>query len=784
MSWFKNISIAKKLLLSFAVLAVLTVMVGFFGQRYISAMNERTVYMYENSVVSLNVFYEIRADFEEIGGMMKTVAFDTDVEIKLTALQRMKEILAVRNRNIEKYSKLLSNEEGERLFYEVKNLSEALSGSVNLFIQSAEARNYRLCAKIFTEQINPLRQKLRKAIIDNYDFNVRYAYLMHKDNEEAYSNATMWMITISVVAVISALVLGVFITRIINRPLNLVKDRVAQLQSVCITNLGNGLQAMSRGDLTAKVEKVTQPLNMDLKDEIGILANIVDQMILKSQTGIDSYELVREKIEQLINETDTLTQAGKEGKLDTRGEAAKFEGVYKGMVKGINETLDAVILPVKEGSDVLEKISKGDLAVKVNGDYSGDHQIIKNSINTLIEKIKQLINETELLSKTGKEGKLDTRGDVSKFEGAYKELIQGVNDILDAVVLPVKEGSDVLEMMAKGDLTVRVLGDYKGDHQLIKNSINRLADSFYRALTDVTTAVQTTATASTQISSSTEEMAAGAQEQSRQTSDIVSAIEQMTRTILQTTKDSGIAAERARQAGDIAEEGGKIVEETIIGMNRIAEVVKRSALTVKELGKSSDQIGEIIQVINDIADQTNLLALNAAIEAARAGEQGRGFAVVADEVRKLAERTAKATKEIAGMINQIQNDTGDAVESMEAGALEVEKGKELSEQAGKSLSAIIAGARESVEMISLVAAASEEQSAASEQISKNIEVISTITSQSATGIQQVARAAEDLNRQTESLKDLVSQFSLDEKDKNVSRRSESYIRSNGKLLAA
>ncbi|MBI1938321.1 MAG: methyl-accepting chemotaxis protein [Ignavibacteriales bacterium] len=784
MSWFKNISISKKLLISFAVLAALTAVVGFFGQKYISEMNERSAYMYENSVASLKVFCEIRADFEEIGGMMKTVALDPNLETKKSALQRIREIVAVREKNIEKYGTLISNDEGMRLFNEVKNISENLSGQVSLFIQSAEARNYKICAKIFTEQINPLRQKLRKAIIDNYDFNVRYAELMYQNNEETYSNATMWMITISMFAVISALILGVFIARIINRPINLVKERVAQLQGLCITNLGNGLQAMSKGDLTAKVEKATQPLNMNQKDEVGILANIVDQMILKSQAGIDAYELVRDRIEQLVHETDALTKAGKEGKLDTRGEAAKFEGVYKGLIKGINETLDAVILPVKEGSDVLEKISKGDLTVNVIGDYSGDHQIIKKSINTLIGKIKQLIHETDTLSKAGKEGKLDTRGDVSKFEGAYKELIQGVNDILDAVVLPVKEGSDVLEMMAKGDLTIRVNGDYRGDHQLIKKSINGLADSFYRALTDVTTAVQATASASSQISSSSEEMAAGAQEQSRQTSDIVSAIEQMTGTILKTTKDSGMAAEKARQAGEIAEEGGRIVEETIIGMNRIAEVVKRSALTVKELGKSSDQIGEIVQVINDIADQTNLLALNAAIEAARAGEQGRGFAVVADEVRKLAERTAKATKEIAGMIKQIQNDTGDAVESMEVGALEVEKGKELSEQAGKSLNAIISGARDTVEMISLVAAASEEQSAASEQISKNIEVISTITNQSATGIQQVARAAEDLNRQTESLKELVSQFSLDETDKKVSIRSESYIRSNGKFVAA
>jgi len=321
--------------------------------------------------------------------------------------------------------------------------------------------------------------------------------------------------------------------------------------------------------------------------------------------------------------------------------------------------------------------------------------------------------------------------------------------------------NNMLEEMKKfsnGDLTVEL--NIANDDEVGKfyTEFNKALESIRNLFRSLVGLISTTSSASNQISSSIEEMATGAAEQSCQTNEVAAAIEQMTKTIVATTKNSSSAAEAAKNAGMIAKEGGKVIIDTIAGMNRIAEVVKTSAITVHALGNSSDKIGEIVQVIDDIADQTNLLALNAAIEAARAGEQGRGFAVVADEVRKLAERTTKATKEIAVMIKTIQKDTAGAVDSMEKGTIEVEKGKLLADEASNSLNLIIAGSEDVVNISTQVAAASEEQAATAEQISKNIESINKVTNDNSEGVLQIAKAAAELNRLTESLQEIVSKF--------------------------
>jgi methyl-accepting chemotaxis protein len=255
-------------------------------------------------------------------------------------------------------------------------------------------------------------------------------------------------------------------------------------------------------------------------------------------------------------------------------------------------------------------------------------------------------------------------------------------------------------------------------------------------------------------------MAASADSVASQIGTVATAGEEMAATSNDISHNCQLAAEESQEANEVAIAGAKVVEETIRVMNRIAERVQSSARTVESLGTRSDQIGAIVGTIKDIADQTNLLALNAAIEAARAGEQGRGFAVVADEVRALAERTTRATREISEMIKAIQQETKGAVLAMEEGVSEVATGTEKAAGSGRALEQILEKIGAVSNQIQLVAVAAEEQTVTTAEISNNMLLITEVIAGTSRGTQESTLAAEELNCNAEELQRQVRQFIL------------------------
>ncbi len=323
----------------------------------------------------------------------------------------------------------------------------------------------------------------------------------------------------------------------------------------------------------------------------------------------------------------------------------------------------------------------------------------------------------------------------------------------------------IADKISNGDLTPNNLSINTHDEiERFIHSLNRMKQELTNIVMKISGATVRLSDYSDSLLVSSKSISTDAKEQMNNTGRVASAVEMMSIVVFDVTKNSANAANSAREASELANQGSEVVAETIKGMKKISDSVNNSAQTIGALGQNSEQIGEIIQVINDIANQTNLLALNAAIEAARAGEQGRGFAVVADEVRKLAERTTSATSEIGDMIKSIQSETTNAVQAMHTATQEVEAGVSLANQADESLNQIVASVQSVMDMVQQIATATKQQSTTGEEVSSTLQEIANDNQKSANVAEQYLSTTKDLNDLSDELNGLIGHFKINTSD--------------------
>jgi methyl-accepting chemotaxis protein len=317
--------------------------------------------------------------------------------------------------------------------------------------------------------------------------------------------------------------------------------------------------------------------------------------------------------------------------------------------------------------------------------------------------------------------------------------------------------AEIAHAVASGDLT-RDVAVRPGDTSSMLAAMKEMQDKLKHIVQTIQAEAERVSATAEQLSASSSQVANSSQHQSEAASSMAASVEQLTVSIDQVAERAAEAARISTHSGELSQQGSEVIQSAASEMASIERSVKASSEIIQVLERQSAEISAIVNVINEIADQTNLLALNAAIEAARAGEQGRGFAVVADEVRKLAERTAQSTREIAQMIDKIQDGTRNAVVSMESGVAQAGHGVTLANQAGSSIVEIRTEANRVVGVVGDISHSLKEQSTASNEIARNVETIAQMTEENSAAVNETAAAAHHLGDMAIALQTMVGQF--------------------------
>ena len=408
-----------------------------------------------------------------------------------------------------------------------------------------------------------------------------------------------------------------------------------------------------------------------------------------------------------------------------------------------------VVQPVDQLRQAAQTVEQGNLSVRVAIPQQDEIGQLAASFNAMVEASERNMEALREQREAAEVARTQAEALRRQADETSRRLQERFHQI-----------SEVIAAVTQGDLTHRLQVADNDEVGALMHQINQMIEDLTALVREIHATGNALAEVAQNVSTSAEQMSAGASNQAQQTMEVATAIEEMTRTIASSSQNAHEANRMAQRASQLATNGEEIFRKTTEGMHRIAGIVKDSTQKVMALGESSAQIGEIIQVISSIADQTNLLALNAAIEAARAGEQGRGFAVVADEVRKLAERTTSATKEIEQMITRIQQNTGEVVESMTRGNKEVEAGLKLVDEASHAFGEILNSINQMVLMINQIASASEQQSATSSQISQSVEEISSVANEVSRATSELAATANILNDHVVQMRRLIERFRI------------------------
>lgn len=396
-------------------------------------------------------------------------------------------------------------------------------------------------------------------------------------------------------------------------------------------------------------------------------------------------------------------------------------------------------------------------------------QISSGQAKAKMDAMRAVITEFQDSEKALQEER-STLMDDSKSTAFTILVVGGLAAAILAILIATLLAKTITGRLSQAVTLARNIADGRLDNKIevagndevstLQHAFQAMQDRLRAMIREIGISAEQLVGAADNISTASLQLSTSVQEQSHSASSMAATVEELTVSINHVSDNAVEAHAQSSESGRQSTEGGSVIQETLERMNLIAQTVEASASQISDLDNHAEQISSIVSVIKSIADQTNLLALNAAIEAARAGEQGRGFAVVADEVRLLAQRTGNSTQEITEMVKRIQLGTRDAVQQMEVGVTQVKGGVDMAQRAGDAIIGIRQSSGDVVRMVDQISLALREQTAASQDVARNVERIAQMSQQNSLAVEQTTETAGTLQQLAQGLHKQVSVFRL------------------------